>query len=120
MRRALLVGVLTAVMVVSTAGAAFAGEWTGNDKDLWTSTIVDPETGEEHHTLHGKSACAFSGQNDEWPNESGDPSQPGVDGFFRTQSWGQLPKAVRDEIAPFGAHPGTACNPSRSAGEPEL
>lgn len=118
MRRALWVGILAAAMVVSTAGTAFAGEWTGNDKDLWTSTVIID--GEEHHTLHGKSACAFSGQNDEWPNESGDLSQPGADGFFRTQSWGQLAKADRAFLTSIGANPGNSCNPSRSAGEPPL
>ena len=33
-----------------------------------------------------------------------------------SQSWGQIPKAVRDGF-PAAMHPGMACNPMRSGGE---
>ena len=97
-------------MVMAMAGGAFAGEITGNGRPLWIGDGADDP--EAHHTLHGQSACAFSGLND-WSyfNEGPDP-----DGFGRTQSWGQVPKEVRDSFPPF-LHPGRACNPN--FGEPE-
>jgi hypothetical protein len=99
-RRALAAAAISmAAFVTIGGGTAFAGEITGNGKSLKT----------EDGTLHGRSECAFSGQNDTY---SGDPSVPDEDGFTRTQSWGQLPKDVRDVIGEFGAHPGSACNPS--------
>ena len=80
------------------ATAAFAGEITGSGKSL-----KNPDG-----TLNGKSACAFSGRED----NPGDP-------LFRgeiAQSWGQITKAVRDTLPAF-LHPGVACNPKRSQGE---
>ena len=101
MRRPLVVVLLALVMVMALgASAAFAGEITGNGKSLKIS----------EHELHGKSQCAFSGLND-WLFES---SEPDPDGFGRTQSWGQFPKAVRDGL-PAVFHPGNSCNPN---GEP--
>jgi hypothetical protein len=96
---------LVALLIFASAGAALGGEVTGTGKSLKT---------EDGH-LHGHSACAFSGLNDTY---SGDPDVPDADGFFRTQSWGQIPKEVRDFIATIGFHPGDACNPT--VGEPEL
>jgi hypothetical protein len=81
------------------ANTAFAGEITGNGKSLKN----------EAGTLNGKSECAFSGRNDTY---SGDPNVPDEDGFFRTQSWGQLDKETRDFLTSIGVSPGTACNPS--------
>lgn len=80
--------------------SALAGEITGNGKSLKN----------DDGTLNGKSACAFSGREDD--PESGD---------FRStlaQSWGLLPKSVRDYLTSVGMHPGRSCNPTRSAGEP--
>lgn len=100
MRRSLLVAVLSALLVMAMGvGAAFAGEVTGTGKSLKN----------EDGTLNGKSVCAFSGLNDTY---SGDPDVPDHDGFFRTQSWGQLDKATRDFLTTIGLHPGTACNPT--------
>lgn len=100
MRRSLLVAVLAVLLVVALgASAALAGEITGNGKSLKN----------EDGTLNGRSECAFSGLNDTY---SGDPDVPDEDGFFRTQSWGQIPKEVRDFLATIGLHPGDACNPS--------
>ncbi len=88
-----------------TMGSALAGEITGNGKLLHI----------EGGGLHGHSACAYSGQEDLQFFEDdeqkvrketatrGDPTH--------AQSWGQIPKVVRDEIRPF-AHPGIACNPT--------
>ncbi len=78
--------------------AAFAGEVTGNGKSLK----------QEDGSLHGRSACAFSGQEDGQFLEPGDPEYSEA----HAQSWGQIPKAVRDQIAGFGFHPGSACNPN--------
>jgi len=49
---------------------------------------------------------------------TGDLEVPDADGFFRTQSWGQIPKEVRDFLGTVGLHPGDACNPT--IGEPGL
>jgi hypothetical protein len=73
------------------AGTAFGGEITGNGK----STPI--------RSYHMSSICAFSGYNDDPEIEPGRKAA-------HVQSWGQIPKAVRDEIAQFGAHPGDACN----------
>ena len=106
MKRSLLVAVLAALMVTAMgASAAFAGEITGNGKSLKN----------DDGTLNGHSACAFSGLNDTF---TGDPEVPDADGFFRTQSWGQIPKELRDFVGTVGLHPGDACNPT--IGEPGL
>jgi hypothetical protein len=88
-----------ASILVVGANVALAGEITGNGK--W---IV----GSPDEPLNGKSACAFSGQNDEF--QLGDPNAN------RTQSWGQLPKFLRDIIAAAGGGPGVACNPTKAGG----
>jgi hypothetical protein len=104
----------TAVCAVAVGGAgassAFAGEITGNGKPLWTNGTdwnVD-------HTLHGASACAFSGQEDlQFPaNPAYDPTAG------HAQSWGQIPKDVRDFLTTIGLNPGIACNPTKSSGVP--
>jgi hypothetical protein len=95
-RLGLVIG--TASILCLSATVAFAGEITGNGKSL-----KNPDG-----TLNGKSACAFSGRED----NPGDP-------LFRgeiAQSWGQITKAVRDTLPAF-LHPGVACNPERSQGE---
>ncbi len=97
MTRLSLVACATSILFLG-ATAAFAGEITGNGKSL-----KNPDG-----TLNGKSACAFSGRED----NPGDP-------LFRgeiAQSWGQITKAVRDTLPAF-LHPGVACNPQRSQGE---
>ena len=102
MRRPLVVVLLALAMVMALgASTAFAGEITGNGKSLKVT----------EHELHGKSLCAFSGLND-WFIEN--PGVPDPEGFGRTQSWGQIPKAMRD-LMPAVFHPGNSCNPN---GEP--
>ena len=122
MRRLLLVAVLAAVMAVASAGAAFAGEVTGNGKNLWTSTTVDSE-GAAHHTLHGKSPCAFSGQEDaQFYTEPGGVALPEAEVTkgepAHAQSWGQISKDFRDFLTSIGEHPGMACNPTHGGEEP--
>lgn len=94
--------VLCAAGVLSMGtGAVLAGEITGNGKSLKN----------DDGTLNGRSQCAYSGRED-------DPDS----GEFRSwiaQSWGQLPKATRAYLTTIGLHPGVACNPTRSEGEPE-
>jgi hypothetical protein len=88
--KSLLAAALCAVAVAAVGvGPAFAGEVTGNGK---------PTAG----PAHANSICVFSGRND------GDPP-PGRTAAH-VQSWGQIPKAVRDVIATQGEHPGDACN----------
>ena len=88
---------LFAAAALAAVAPAIAGEITGND------TPID---------IHGRSECAFSGQND----LDGDPRDPG----FRTQSYGQnvrltpLDPSNLDPNAPFFQPiPGWACNPNR-------
>jgi len=105
----LWVAVLAAAVVLSlSGGAVFAGEVTGNGKSLKT------DAGMWGTGLHGRSFCAYSGQEDlQFQDEEGNPlpePQKGVPGH--AQSWGLIPKAVRDVISEFGFHPGQACNPN--------
>jgi len=104
-------GVMVCAVCISglAASAALAGEITGNGK------ILKNDDG----TLNGRSACAYSGQEDlQYLDDAGDPLDVVVKGQpAHAQSWGQIPKAVRDEISLFGFHPGDACNPT--IGSPE-
>jgi hypothetical protein len=88
MRRRRLLALVVALAVVAIMGAtsAFAGEITGNGKD---TPIRD----------RANSECAFSGLDD-----------ADDDGFGRTQSWGQIPKADRDFLRSIGVAPETLCN----------
>ena len=91
----------TALIALLGANIAFAGEITGNGKSLH---VEDSKWGTG---LHARSFCAFSGQEDlqfEAGGSKGDPNH--------SQSWGQIPKEVRDAIGPLGFHPGRACNPN--------
>ena len=91
---------VAAVVLSLSVSAVFAGEITGNGRSL---KVTDSKWGTG---LHARSFCAFSGQEDlQYPPFS-DPTAG------HAQSWGQIPKAVRDQIAPFGFHPGMACNPN--------
>src|SRR4051812_11789603 len=96
-----------AAVVGLGANTALAGEVTGNGKPLWTNT-TDPTL---EHTLHGASACAFSGQED-------DQFFGGPAASSHSQSWGQ---GVRNTVPAGGfggLNPGLFCNPTKSAGEP--
>ena len=98
-RKARLVLVATAAAALSLGSVgAFAGEITGNGKDL--------------KPLKGRSACAFSGRQDDAAAD---------EGLFKNvqvQSWGQLFKPLKELFTEIGLHPGQACNPNRSGGEP--
>jgi hypothetical protein len=100
--------------VVATVGAAalllsvgassvFAGEITGNGR---------------LKVVNGHSPCAYSGQEDlQWYTTDADTQLK--DSFTRgdpshAQSWGQIPKAVRDQLTLIGMNPGIDCNPTRS------
>ena len=104
-----LMGVLCALVFAAvTAGSAFAGEVTGKGRYI---------AGSDAAPLHGKSACAYSGVNDNYAlgniktDESGNLI-PDADGFTRTQSWGQV---VRNAGPLGGAAFG--CNPNRAVEE---
>ena len=92
---------VAALALTLTAGAALAGEITGTGKSLHVDGGGKWATG-----LHARSFCAYSGQEDLRNPPFSDPTAG------HAQSWGQIPKAVRDEIAPFGFLPGQACNPN--------
>jgi hypothetical protein len=87
-----------AVLTGANATAAFAGESTGNFSRTGKTTPIAE--------FQAKSICSFSGQN---PEVFLDPTNPEFEPG-RTQSWGQIPKEVRDAIGPEGLHPGDACN----------
>ena len=99
MGRALAGFTLCALLLGMAGNTALAGEVTGKGKSL---KLPDG-------TLHGKSACAFSGLNDTF---TGDPNVPDADGFFRTQNWGQIDKPTREFLITIGVAPGSACNPT--------
>jgi hypothetical protein len=107
---------LLCVAVVACIGAAsaFAGETNGKGEYI---------NGSDAAPLNGKSACAYSGQNPEAllpqtivvngvtvPNPAYEPG--------RTQSWGQIPKAMRDFLTSIGFNPGISCNPTKAQPEP--
>jgi hypothetical protein len=107
--RRVLVAVAAALVVLAMAPVAHAGEITGNGKSLH----VDGKWGTG---LHSRSVCAFSGQEDLQfltpmaidPTGSGCQGVPG-----HAQSWGQIPKAVRQ--LPRRDTSGMACNPIRAS-----
>ena len=86
-----------------SAGSAFAGEITGKPpKD--GSAKPTPIGAAPDDDPHASSICSFSGQNDFHPaDEVGRTAE-------HVQSWGQIPKDVRDFLATIGEHPGDACN----------
>ena len=108
MRRIFAVAACVAAVMGLGAGSAFAGEVTGKGRYI---------AGSDAAPLHGKSACAYSGVNDNYAlgniktDESGNLI-PDADGFTRTQSWGQV---VRNAGPLGGAAFG--CNPNRAEEE---
>ena len=100
MRRIFAVAACVAAVASVGAGSASAGETTGNFQRTGKETPIGaaPED-----APHASSICSFSGQNPEAFLE-GDDFEPG-----RTQSWGQIPKAERDNLPSF-LHPGSSCN----------
>jgi hypothetical protein len=107
----MMVLLLSAVVMMGiSAASASAGEVTGNGKPLWTNTT----DWNAPHMLHGKSACAFSGQED-----TQFPQSPEYDpNSLHSQSWGRIPKADRTFLTSIGLNPGIACNPTKATGEP--
>ncbi len=104
-KKSLLAAAICAAAVAAVgANAASAGEVTGNGKPLWTNT----DDWAAHHELHGKSACAFSGQEDDQFPASPDYNPDAG----HAQSWGQIPKDFRDFLTSIGKNPGIACNPT--------
>jgi hypothetical protein len=107
---------LAALLVLLTTSVAMAGEVTGNGK----SKQLD-EPGKWGIRLHARSECAFSGQEDlqYFDNEGGNtgPHEITRGEPAHAQSWGQIPKAVRDDPNIFGGlNPGTFCNPIKGGG----
>ena len=87
---------LLATLIIGS-NAALAGEITGNGK--WIAGSPDAP-------LNGKSNCAYSGQEDNQYPPVSDPNAG------HAQSWGQIPKAIRDILTFLGANPGISCNPT--------
>lgn len=105
-RRLLVIVGATVVAMGLTSGVAQAGEIAGNGKLL---------------EVKGHSACAFSGQEDLQFYEDDEntilKTEPTKGDPSHAQSWGQIPKDVRDFLITIDLHPGTACNPTKATGE---
>lgn len=101
--RLLAVAVCATAIAGLSASSAFAGEITGKPpKD--GSAQETPIGAAPPDDPHASSICSFSGQNDfHPPHEVGRTAE-------HVQSWGQIPKDVRDFLATRGEHPGDACN----------
>jgi hypothetical protein len=110
--------VMGAALIAGIAApAVFAGEITGNGRTL---RLDNPGTWGTF--LHARSECAYSGQEDlQFEDEEGNPlpaDEITKGAPARAQSWGQIPKVVRDEITAGQGSPGFSCNPTRGGGEP--
>jgi hypothetical protein len=106
MRRRIIAALSSVALIgILGAGTAFGGEIAGNGK------LLD---------VLGHSSCAFSGQEDlQWYTDDGDGTlrtDPTRGDPGHAQSWGQIPKAVRDTLPTF-LQPGISCNPTRALPE---
>ena len=103
LKKTLVAAVVSAIVAAFAAGAAFAGEATGN---FGTTGKQTPIGAAPENAPHAHSICSFSGPNPErFLPETNSGFQPG-----RTQSWGQIPKADRDFLTTIGFAPGDSCN----------
>jgi hypothetical protein len=104
-RLAVALAATAAILSLGTS-SVLAGEVTGNGR------LID---------VQGRSACAFSGQEDlQFFTDNGDATPKDVitkGDPGHAQSWGQIPKAVRDQLTMIGLNPGVACNPTKATGE---
>jgi hypothetical protein len=108
MLRRLLAALGAAAIIASlSASMVLGGEITGNGKVL---KVEDSKWG---LGLHARSDCAFSGQEDlQFLDDEGNPlAEPHKGEPGHAQSWGQIPKEVRDFLTSIGSNPGLACNP---------
>ena len=110
-RRFLSATLAATLLVILTASAAMAGEVTGNGRKVMTIENSKWGTG-----LHARSVCAYSGQEDlqffvDEETDSVRVENPVKGVPNHSQSWGQIPKAVRDILEAEGSSPGDACNP---------
>lgn len=91
-RKMLGVAIGATMLVGTSAGAAFAGEVTGNGEPI---------------EVHGRSECAYSGLDD--VDEDENPEDPDTDDFGRTQNLGQIVRyAGPIGGASFGCNPNNA------------
>jgi putative intracellular protease/amidase len=96
--RRTLAATCAAVAFCLGAGTLQAGEVTGNGKSL--------------KPLNGRSACAYSGLQDNYEEDVG---------LFKgilTQNWGQMTPEMKAFLTSVGMHPGDSCNPNTAGGEP--
>ena len=101
---------VAAAVLSLSASAAFAGEVTGD------GTLLHVDDSKWGTGLHARSFCAYSGQEDlQFFTDDEDTTplaEPTRGDPAHAQSWGQIPKEIRDLIAPLGLAPGQACNPN--------
>jgi hypothetical protein len=91
-----IIGVVVCAVWILGASPVFAGEVNGKGEVI---------PGGEN----GRSLCSYSGRQDDADAD---------EGTFRgdeVQSWGQIPKGLRDILVSLGMffHPGEGCNPNR-------
>jgi len=112
--RSVLIALACGAVVTATSGTAYAGEYNGsNGSDTQAPT-------------HANSVCAFSGLdhadsiegnppgfNDDPVAVRGNQSPGGVDRYHGVQNYGDYVRAGLKGDVPS---PGTACNPTKSAG----
>jgi hypothetical protein len=107
--RLFVVAAVVAVVAAFAASAAFAGEITGNGKPLWTNTDRWTVNGVPvAHTLNGKSACAFSGQEDnQFPGTADNPNPDFDPNAGHVQNWGHTKQAfdLTGGAGPAGCNP---------------
>jgi hypothetical protein len=113
MRKARIAAAAVVVAALVGSSAAMAGEITGNGTPLWTNS----DQWQADHTLHGKSACAFSGQEDNQYGSVADnplnynPDYSATAGH--SQSWGQGVRNTTPVGGFGGLNPGLFCNPTK-------
>ena len=91
-----------ALFACLSVGSVLAGEVKGPPPQEGDPIAHTPIGAAPDNDPHAASICSFSGLGD----LEDDPGRTAA----HVQNWGQIPKAVRDEISMFGAHPGDSCN----------
>ena len=115
MIRRFVAAACAAILIVAlSAGAVFAGEVTGN------GTLLHVDDSTWGTGLHARSECAYSGQEDlQFFTDDSDTTplaDPTRGDPAHAQSWGQIPKDLRDFLTTIGLNPGIACNPTLATG----
>jgi hypothetical protein len=106
-----LIALAASILCLGT-GVSLAGEVNGKGEFIH---------GDADTPLPGKSNCAFSGRQDNYeadffPHPPPDGDLIPIFGNPLVQNWGQVAKLLKALYPELFPHPGTACNPQKSAG----